>query len=188
MAFSSSSPGARVVDETSAAVVAVHAGQARGRSRAAVGVAAFAALVWLALVWAAPAWTDAGSAVLRTSAAIVYRAGAVLCHQRKDRSFQRADLSLPVCGRCTGLYAGAALGLALAAMARPRRWPTARLRRVFGLALLPTALLVAAEWTHVTDPGNWGRALAAVPAGLMAAVMVGMALGEGALEGLTRRA
>ena len=45
--------------------------------------------------------------------AFVYLAGARVCHQRPERSFRIGTTPLPVCARCTGLYVGAVLGLAL---------------------------------------------------------------------------
>jgi uncharacterized membrane protein len=38
----------------------------------------------------------------------VYGFGSAICHQRADRSFHLLAVQLPVCARCTGLYAGAA--------------------------------------------------------------------------------
>ena len=43
------------------------------------------------------------------AASAVYVAGAVVCHQKAERSFSLAGQPLPVCARCTGIYVGAAL-------------------------------------------------------------------------------
>ncbi|MGH8188115.1 MAG: DUF2085 domain-containing protein, partial [Steroidobacteraceae bacterium] len=40
---------------------------------------------------------------------ITYAFGSVICHQRPERSFRIGLATLPVCARCTGLYAGAAV-------------------------------------------------------------------------------
>ena len=37
-----------------------------------------------------------------------YQLGSVICHQRPERSFSVSSVPLPVCARCTGIYAGAA--------------------------------------------------------------------------------
>jgi hypothetical protein len=39
----------------------------------------------------------------------VYSMGRVVCHQLPVRSFRLWGAALPVCARCTGIYAGAAL-------------------------------------------------------------------------------
>ncbi|MBI3491378.1 MAG: DUF2085 domain-containing protein [Acidobacteria bacterium] len=55
------------------------------------------------------------------AAATVYEAGAVLCHQLPARSFHLWSAQLPVCARCTGIYAGAAItSLILMGVARRR--------------------------------------------------------------------
>ena len=61
------------------------------------------------------AWT--GEYVL---ALAVYRLGSLLCHQRAERSFALFGAQLPVCARCAGIYAGAALTMVAArAWGRP---------------------------------------------------------------------
>ena len=49
--------------------------------------------------------------VSRVAASAVYVAGAVVCHQKAERSFRLAGQPLPVCARCTGIYIGAALAV-----------------------------------------------------------------------------
>ena len=89
------------------------------------------------------------------AATAVYVAGAAVCHQRSERSFHVAGVRFPVCARCTGLYAGAVFGLALAC-AWPRRhakslverWNrTGRWRLVLALVIAPAALSWLLEWT-----------------------------------------
>src|SRR4030095_2078811 len=65
---------------------------------------------------------------------------------------------LPVCARCTGIYAAAPLACLLAIAlpgGRARRlWAGAVPRRGLLVAALPTAVSVVAEWiTGWTDPG-----------------------------------
>jgi uncharacterized membrane protein len=53
----------------------------------------------------------------------VYVIGGVVCHQNPARSFHLWGLPMPVCARCTGLYAGALLGAAGGVLvACRRRW------------------------------------------------------------------
>ena len=90
-------------------------------------------------------------------------AGALVCHQRVERSFRIAGDPMPVCARCTALYVSGALG-ALAAWLTiplmPRRTRTAILA-----AAVPTIVTVVVEWAGVLQPGNVLRAVAAVPIG-----------------------
>jgi uncharacterized membrane protein len=129
------------------------------------------ALSWAALVVASP-WLAAGGGAggLRVSAA-AYLVGSVICHQQSVRSFHLAGAQLPVCARCTGLYAGGACGLiaGLALGLARRRDPLAVLasragwRTVLAAASLPTALAVAAEWLGYWPASNAWRAGLAVP-------------------------
>src|SRR4029450_12060460 len=48
-----------------------------------------------------------------------YLVGSLLCHQRPERSFFLWGSQMPVCARCTGIYAGAAIAaLVLPVVAR----------------------------------------------------------------------
>ena len=100
-----------------------------------------------------------GGALIAGSA--VYVAASAICHQRADRSFHPWGVQLPVCGRCAGLYGGALLGL-LGAI----RFFRGRVARfVLAAAALPTVATVLIEAGGLVDPGNLGRAAAAVPLG-----------------------
>lgn len=126
---------------------------------------------WLVLLVAAPMLPAELSAV-------TYAFGSLICHQRPDRSFHLDAFQLPVCARCFGLYAGAALGvwarLAFAS-ARVIGWPDPP-RTMTLMALLPTLVTVALEWTGAWQPANLTRALAGVPAGAAVAFVVTGAL------------
>src|ERR1043165_8331227 len=54
-------------------------------------------------------------------AQVIYRAFAVLCHQRPDRSYFIDGHKLAVCSRCTGLYAGFVFTLLLYPLLRSLR-------------------------------------------------------------------
>ncbi len=102
----------------------------------------------------------------------VYAVGRVVCHQLPARSFHLWMASLPVCARCTGIYAGAALasiGLRTRAVAT-RVSP----RVVLLAALAPTAATLVFEWTTGVMPAHWIRALSGVPLGVAAAWAIGM--------------
>ena len=76
-----------------------------------------AAVLWaaslpLAVYAAQPA--DAAPSASSIFALTVYQIGSIVCHQRPERSFHLASLPLPVCARCTGIYAGAAIAAVVA--------------------------------------------------------------------------
>jgi uncharacterized membrane protein len=103
--------------------------------------------------------------------------GAFICHQRPERSFFVAGAQLPVCARCTGLYAGAALAvpLALAAASLPS---TRRARQVLAVAALPTALTWSLEFAGGIPFSNTARFAAALPLGFAAAWLVLAVIGD----------
>jgi uncharacterized membrane protein len=156
---------------------------------AAAAVIALAAAGWVALLVAAPrliSSADGDAAV--ASAAWAYRAGALVCHQQAGRSFARGGVPLPVCARCTGLYAGGAGGALLAwlAVAAARRRPLAlsllRWRWLTGVSALP----LLAAWTveHVLGLGvtNLARFTTALPLGAVAAMVVVIWAGGGRFD------
>src|SRR5207249_7857568 len=55
--------------------------------------------------------------VLSAMTIAIYGIGGIVCHQLPERSFHLWAAQLPVCARCTGIYAGAAV-CALAPVAR----------------------------------------------------------------------
>jgi uncharacterized membrane protein len=60
----------------------------------------------------------------------------LVCHRRPERTLVFADVAMPVCSRCGGIFAGLALGALVA-------WPTLSLRAArAGLALGGVAMLV----------------------------------------------
>lgn len=102
--------------------------------------------------------------------------GHVICHQRPERSFFGCGLQWPVCGRCSGLYLGAAAGavLALALGGRPQRAraapdsAAARWRRILLISAAPTAVLWTIEFAGLFDAGTIARFAAALPLGMAA--------------------
>jgi uncharacterized membrane protein len=113
-----------------------------------------------------------GSSVTYAFALGVYGLGRIVCHQMPARSFHVWMTSLPVCARCTGIYAGAAL----AALALRGRLVDTRSnpKIVLLAALAPTAATLAFEWTTGVMPSHWIRALAGVPLGVAVAWAIGM--------------
>ncbi len=158
------------------------------RRRLALAVVTLAAVVWTAALFIAPI-AGGSPPLIRQSAAACYAAGSVICHQRTERSFHIAGAQLPVCARCTGLYAGAALGaivwVAIAGIGD--RSPATALRvtrasrpRVLLIAsAVPTLVTLATAALGVWDPGNATRALLAIQLGVtIGAVVAAVAAGD----------
>ena len=118
-----------------------------------------AALLWGAVLISLPLW----SARFPVAGAVVYGGGALVCHQRTERTFHVGDQPLPVCARCTGLYVAGLLG-ALGGWIGTAREPR-RVRVWLAAAAVPTVLTLLVEWSGAGNPGNAGRALAALPLG-----------------------
>jgi uncharacterized membrane protein len=105
---------------------------------------------------------------------VVYQAGRLICHQRPERSFHLFATALPVCARCTGIYAGAAL-MAAATAIRPSLASLlmrAGARRVLLVSVLPAAATLVAEWITGTMPPHWIRAVSGALIGAAVAVIV----------------
>jgi hypothetical protein len=155
------------------------------RARCA-GALAVGATAWLVTLVAAPYIVAAGAnhRSLQTGAALVYLAGGAVCHQRADRSFHVWGVQMPVCARCTGIYAGAALGAAAAGARAARRagrrgrLTVARARTLLAAAAVPTLAAWLGEWAGVAAPSGMVRALGAVPLGAAAAWVVGRVVTE----------
>ena len=118
------------------------------------------AFVWPLLLGAA-VWTRQGGEPPRWTSPL-YLAASTICHQRADRSFARAGVQWPVCGRCSGLYLAAPAGVALAVT---RRRTATGPRGLLAAAALPTVATLGLEWLQVVPVSNLARALAAAPLG-----------------------
>lgn len=130
-----------------------------------------ASVVWLGAILFAPFAIASGRPVFSRGAAGLYAAGAHICHQRPERCFLIAGRPMPVCARCSGLYAGAALAgpLALVAVAG---LSSRRARQVAAVASLPTLLTWGMEMAGLAHPSNSLRFAAALPLGLAAGWLV----------------
>ena len=101
----------------------------------------------------------------------VYAIGSLICHQLPERSFHLWGAQLPVCARCTGIYAGAARRRArrrasLRRAGSARRGDAGRAApraaaRCSRAASRPLLTLVY-EWTTGDMPAHWIRAAAGV--------------------------
>ena len=94
-------------------------------------------LLWLLAIVAAPWLMRRGDALTAT---VLYRGFALVCHQRSERSFHWYGWPLAVCARCSGIYAGALLGLLLYPGWRNLTAPVLPARRYLMLAVAPLLL------------------------------------------------
>jgi uncharacterized membrane protein len=120
-----------------------------------------AAVLWTAAIFLAPlahAHTG-GLTVVRA----IRGAGALVCHQRGERSFVIGRRPMPVCARCTGLYVSGAAGALAAWMVFPVM--PRRTRAAMIAAAVPTVATILLESAGLAQPGNPARALAALPLG-----------------------
>lgn len=128
-----------------------------------------AAVTWLMLVLTAPVALSRERLPALTTA--VYQAGALVCHQRPERSFHLAGMQLPVCARCFGLYVAGAAGLILTS--RHRHAVSVRAARtLLLLAAIPIGVTVALEWLGMIQTSNLQRMVTGLPLGFAAAVLI----------------
>jgi uncharacterized membrane protein len=108
---------------------------------------------------------------------LVFPVGHFICHQRPDRSFFISGHQMPVCARCTGLYAGAAIAGPLALIFAVSI-TSQRSRAILGIAALPTLLTWTLEFVGLVPFSNASRFVAALPLGFAAAWLVLSVLSE----------
>ena len=132
---------------------------------------ATATVVWVLLLGLAPVAAAQGHAsYIYGFAAMVYGACAFLCHQLPGRSFHLGSTQLPVCARCTGIYAGAAAAAILDTLVP--RLPITPSRLTLLAAAFPTLVTVIDEWITGGVTSNWIRFAAGVPLGAGVAILV----------------
>jgi len=95
------------------------------------------AIVWLGAIFLAP-WLAGRGAT--GASRLVYAVFAPVCHQIPGRCFFLGGHPLAVCGRCLGIYAGFAAGLALYPFVRGFSRIALPSARLFILLSLPLAL------------------------------------------------
>jgi uncharacterized membrane protein len=88
----------------------------------------------------------------------------VMCHGRVERSFALFDVPMPICARCTGIYAGLLAGLALFAILPLLREEV--MRRISFAAVTPLAIDGLTQLAGFRESTNTLRVLTGVVAGL----------------------
>jgi uncharacterized membrane protein len=112
---------------------------------------------------------------------LIYGIGGVICHQQPERSFYVGSIPLPVCARCTGIYAGGAVvAMAVLAGCHFPVHPAARVRAWLAAAAVPAVLSLLYEWGTARTPSNTIRAATGVLIGAAVAAAVFALLQDGA--------
>jgi uncharacterized membrane protein len=138
-----------------------------GRLLAAVAVLWAGALPLAASLRGVPSGAGALFAFL------IYAVGGVICHQRPDRSFHFGATPLPVCARCAGIYAGAAVIALLTLVGyRTRAWSPTKARLWLAAAAAPAVLSLLYEWGTAEIPSNNVRAATGLLIGFAVAAIV----------------
>jgi uncharacterized membrane protein len=106
----------------------------------------------------------------------VYVVGAVVCHQIPERSFHFSGIQFPVCARCTGLYLGGAVGVALWLLRGDRGLRFRDARCALLVTAVPTFVTFAAAALGWWEPVNALRAVLAAPLGVAAGAVVAAGL------------
>jgi uncharacterized membrane protein len=127
------------------------------------------ALTWSAALLVAPLALSSRHPYLAVSAALVYEAAGLVCHQRPERSFHLVGMPLPVCARCAGLYWSGAVVALVAVLSARRAGRPRHAATLLVVAALPTAATVGLEFLGLMFPTNMTRALSALPLGGAAA-------------------
>ena len=138
-----------------------------------------AAAAWAGLLVAATFAASRPHATAFATALIVgvYGIGSAVCHQLPERSYQLWHAQMPVCARCAGIYAGAAVSAVIAALwlrVRPEagRLALAHARTALAAAVAPTLVTLVYEWTTGVMPSHAIRAAAGLPIGIVVAWLV----------------
>jgi uncharacterized membrane protein len=103
--------------------------------------------------------------------------GALICHQRPDRSFFLDGRQVPVCARCSGLYGGAAFAVPLA-LAAASAIASRRARTIALVASLPTIITWSLEFAGLAHFSNAVRFATALPLGFVVGWLVLSVLSE----------
>jgi len=132
-------------------------------------VSAATVTVLVALVVVAPLAAAGGHGEL---AQVIYRAFAVLCHQRPDRSYFIDGHKLAVCSRCTGLYAGFVITLLLYPLIRSLRTTTTPPSRWLLLAAVPLGIDFSLTFVGIWENTHTSRLLTGALLGSVAVFYV----------------
>lgn len=138
---------------------------ARVMPRGLLLAVALLAMLWTAGIFVVPLIERSGDETAATTAGLARLAYRPVCHQIPHRSLALGGQPFAVCARCTGLYLGGAVGLALMTLGYGRLRAPGRLWLLAAVA--PTVIdFGMGHLTGVSLP-NLARLAVSFPAGLM---------------------
>jgi len=112
----------------------------------------FISLINLGMIFSVPVLSDKGS-IYSFSAALIKFFYAPLCHQIQERCFVIGGHFLPVCSRCTGIYAGFFLGTVVFPFISNKIKDVYPPKNILLLAFIPMGLDVGLKWILHIDTG-----------------------------------
>lgn len=128
-------------------------------------VALAAALMFVCAIVAAPLLEAARDSGDMDGGSLIYLAYSRVCHQLASRSFQIEGHPFAVCSRCTGIYAGYALGLVAYPLVRSITRTETPARIWLLIAIAPVAIDLAGDFAGLFDNTLMSRALTGGVAG-----------------------
>jgi len=128
-------------------------------------------LSWCCLFLSAPFLTEGGP-LARKMASVITLFFSPVCHQAPDRSLHLLGHPLAVCARCTGIYGGFLLGVAIYPFFRKLERQKLPPRWVLGGAVLPTGVEGFLSWGRVIPPDPFLRSLTGLFLGAVVAFYV----------------
>jgi uncharacterized membrane protein len=143
--------------------------QSLRRPLLAWGSACVLVLALVGLIVAAPLLMAHGHEFLGQA---IYQAFSGVCHQIPERSFHVAGHTFAVCARCTGLYAGLALGILLFPLVRSLRSAETPARLWLFIAAAPTVLDFSLGFLGVWPNTHFSRAVTGALLGAVAALFI----------------
>ena len=126
-------------------------------------------VVWIGLIFAAPGLMAERRFFAST---IIYQGFSAVCHQITERSFHFHGFPLGVCSRCTGVYAGFVIGLAIYPFLRDLREEKFPARWILIVSAIPVAIDFAGGFLGLFTNTFFSRALTGMVFGAVAAFYI----------------
>ncbi len=123
-------------------------------------------LAWLGVIFLPP-WLMANGHLF--SAVSLYRGLSAVCHQIPERSFHLLGFPLAVCSRCTGIYVGFVIGLALYPFGRNLSDQTTPSRIWLVIGALPMLIDVGGDFVGMFANTFFSRTATGLLVGVVAA-------------------
>jgi len=106
----------------------------------------------------------------------LYSMGDRLCHQQADRSFFLNGNQMPFCSRCTAIFVGMVIGLAI--MIKYRLPLSDRFIFYIIICLTPVRIDGVGQLIGLWESTNIIRVVTGLPAGLLTGILLGLLIDE----------